>query len=106
MKEFSPELATADAFFDEHKVYKVVAHGLRSCIAVGRYDVQYLVGEFVIAPEGTKIFVFESLKYAAEYKQRDYSFQIWKATARGIYSPAGRITDPKHSIDIEDFWRE
>ena len=103
MKEFSPELATADS--DDYKVYKVVGHGLRSCIAVGRYDLQYLVGEFVKAPEGTKIFVFESLTCAAEYKQRDYCFQIWRATAIGLYSPAGRITDPKYSVDIQDFWQ-
>ncbi len=52
MKRFSPELATADS--DEYKVYKVVGHALRSCIAVGLYDLQYLIGEFVTAPEGTK----------------------------------------------------
>jgi hypothetical protein len=103
MKESNPELATGDS--DNYSVYKVVDRGLRSCIAVGRYDLQYMVGEFVKAPEGTKIFVFESLKRAAEYKRRDSSFQIWSATAIGLYSPAGRITDPKYSVDIQDFWQ-
>ena len=101
MKEFSPELISAD----EHEVYKVVGNGLRSCIAVGRYDLQYLVGEFVAAPDGTKIFVFESLRHAAEFQERDHSFQIWRATAIGLYSPAGRITDAKYSVEIQDFWQ-
>jgi hypothetical protein len=102
LKEFSPELATADS--DEYKVYKVVGHALR-CIAVGLYDLQYLVGEFVTAPEGTKIFVFESLMCVAECKQRGHCFRIWRATAIGLYLPAGRITDSQYSVDIQDFWQ-
>jgi hypothetical protein len=105
MKESPLEQAHAGAFIDEHVVYKVVDSALRSCIAVRRYSVQYYCGKFIRAPEGTKFFVFGSLMCAEDFKQRDPDFWIWSATARGLSSPAGRITDPRHSVDIEDFWR-
>jgi hypothetical protein len=64
MDGFGFESPREDTFVEMHCVFKVVAKGLRSSIAVGRYDIQYLVGEFVSAPAGTKLFVFESLAQA------------------------------------------
>ena len=93
MDGFGFESPREDTFVEMHCVLKVVAKGLRSSIAFGRYDIQYLVGEFVSAPAGTKLFVFESLAQAADYQQRDFRFQLWAATAIGLGSPAGRITE-------------
>ena len=89
---------------DERTVYKVVDCQLGSCLASGKYYVQYQWGEFVTAPEGTKFFVFESFDYAEEFRQRRGD-QIWRATARGVCRAPARIGDPTHSIDILDFWQ-
>jgi hypothetical protein len=119
MKEFNPEMANAGASINEHKVYKVVHFGLWSCVAVGSYRVRYRVGEFIAAPKGTKFFVFDSLilsyrladaeravvTYADDFMHLDPDFRIWRATARGLPSAEHRVGDPKHSVDIEDFWR-
>ena len=67
--------------------YKVVDSELGSCLASGRFYVHYRPGEFVAAPKGTKFFVFESLEHANELRNSDYSWQTWKATARGLYLP-------------------
>jgi hypothetical protein len=99
------ELNLATVFVNEQTVYKVLNSARGSCLARGQYYVHYLWGEFIRAPEGTKFFVFESLVNAEDFRQRDADFRIWRATARGLYSPAGRIGDPKYSSEIEDFWR-
>jgi hypothetical protein len=105
MKQFTPGQADTRAFIDQHKVYKVVHFKLRSCIAVGSYCVRYRVGEFITAPEGTKFFVFDSLSHADDFMHLDPDFRVWRATARGLYSPPRRVGYPQHSVDIEDFWR-
>jgi len=105
MKESNPEKANAGASINEHKVYKVVHFGLWSCVAVGSYCVRYRVGEFITPPKGTKFFVFDSLTYADDFMHLDPDFRIWRATARGLSSAERRVGDPKHSVDIEDFWR-
>jgi hypothetical protein len=93
-----------EMFSDEQIVYKVVDSRLGSCLASGKYYVQYRSGEFVAAPEGTKFFAFESLRQAEEFRQR-FTDQIWRATARGVSTPPARIGDPTHALDILDFWQ-
>jgi hypothetical protein len=95
----------SDAFINEQEVFKVVDCYLRSCSAVGAYSVQFRLGEFVAAPAGTKFFVFESLIHAKNFRNKDLHLCIFGATARGLCSAARRISDARHSIDIEDFWR-
>jgi hypothetical protein len=98
------ESATENTSSDGRTVYKVVDSRLGSCLASGKYYVQYRAGEFVTAPEGTKLFVFASLQQANEFRQR-LTDQIWRATATGVSVPPNRIGDPTHSIDILDFWQ-
>lgn len=66
---------------------------------------QYPVGRFITAPEGTKFFVFDSLEHADEFKRLEPNLQVWRATAKGLSAADRRVCHPKEGVDIEDFWR-
>ena len=105
MKEFNPEEANGSASNNEHKVFKVVNIHLCSSLSLPSYSVYYRVGEFIRAPEGTKLFVFDSLEHAVDFMRLDPDLRIFRATARGLSSADRRVCHPKESVDIEDFWR-
>jgi hypothetical protein len=105
MKDFTPEEASARASIREHEVFKVVNSRRCSCLSLGCYSVQYRVGTFVRAPQGTKFFVFDSLEHADAFMRLDPDLRIWRATVRGLSTADRTVCEPRERVDIEDFWR-
>jgi hypothetical protein len=100
MKDFTPEEASARASIREHEVFKVVNSRRCSCLSLGCYSVQYRVGTFVRAPQGTKFFVFDSLEHADAFMRLDPDLRIWRATARGLSTADRTVCEPRERESI------
>jgi hypothetical protein len=96
----------------EQEVYKVVKiYGSRPCsvwvFQNSEFFVEYLLGEWVDAPEGTLLFAFENLRDAKQYAVGVASHAIYKAVGRDpssldLCTSIGFISDDR---DIKRFWR-
>ena len=64
------------------KHYKVVSKNLWSARAIGCMAVRYKIGEWVDAPENTRLFVFDSLKEARKFHDRQ-SECIYECEVKG-----------------------
>jgi len=64
------------------KHYKVVSKILWSARATGRTAVRYKIGEWVNAPENTRLFVFDSLEEARKFHEWD-SEDIYECEVKG-----------------------
>ena len=64
------------------KHYKVVSKSLWSARAIGRSAVRYKIGEWVNAPENTRLFVFDSLEEARKFREGD-SEDIYECEIKG-----------------------
>ena len=64
------------------KHYKVVTKQFWSARATGRTAVKYKIGEWVNAPENTRLFVFDSLEEARKFHEWD-SEEIYECEVRG-----------------------
>lgn len=64
------------------KYYKVVSKSLWSARAIGCAAVRYEIGEWVDAPENTRLFVFDSLKEARKFREGD-SEDIYECEVKG-----------------------
>ena len=63
------------------KHYKVVAKSLWSARYIGRSAVRYKIGEWVDAPDNTRLFVFDSLKEARKFHEQGED--IYECEVRG-----------------------
>lgn len=64
------------------KHYKVVGKSLWSARAIGREAVRYKIGEWVNAPENTRLFVFDSLEEARKFHERQFE-DIYECEVKG-----------------------
>lgn len=84
------------------KYYKVVRNDWvnRGLISARSGNVQYKVGEWVNAPENTRLFVFDSLQKAKEFC-RDQPDEIYECQIKGGVKGFGAY----RSSDNETFWK-
>lgn len=64
------------------KHYKVVSKSLWSARSIGRSAVRYKIGEWVDAPENTRLFVFDSLEEARKFHEREFE-DIYECEVKG-----------------------
>lgn len=64
------------------KHYKVVTKQFWSARATGRTVVKYKIGEWVNAPENTRLFVFDSLEEARKFHEHQFE-DIYECEVKG-----------------------
>ena len=81
------------------KHYKVVTKNFWSACATGRTAVRYKIGEWVNAPENTRLFVFDSLEEARKFHEWD-SEDIYECEVKGGIKLPGCAW----VSDVDEFW--
>lgn len=81
------------------KHYKVVSKSLWSARATGYAAVKYKIGEWVNAPENTRLFVFDSLKEAGKFYDCQFE-DIYECEVKGGIKLSGCAWTNR----INEFW--